>query len=203
MKVTAVLITRDESYPDDILLNYPFDEVLTETKCPGVHRRFELALQARNDVVYVQDDDCVIDIQHLARHYEGRLTYAASDGHQHHYEGTGVALIGWGCFFPKRLVDWTRWNLSQPCICFDDDAKHGYAICPRHAGPGKYSGPSHEADRVFTYLAQPHRAVLMTIRHLKRERAMSRDNPDHYRSRDRIIKELHDLPEILNGGDGE
>lgn len=189
-KVTAVLITREKKWPDDInpdwrlgelngFPNSPFDEVLVETECVGVHRRFELAMQARNDVIYVQDDDCAIDVMRLWRRFEAdhasRLTYAITAGHKSIYDdlcGSAVCLIGWGCFFPKRLADPARWQ-------------------PYRDRFGEI--PSHEADRVFTYFARPHQPVVMPISMRQRTRAMSRDNTEHYRSRDRIIKQLMEI----------
>lgn len=174
-KVTAVLITRENEWPRDAVLNFPFDEIIIEPKCDGVHRRFELALQARNEIVYVQDDDCRIDIPKLWEHYDGLMTYAITLGHHRIYEelcGNQTCLIGWGCFFPRYLADPLRW---QPYV----DA-HG-------------SVPSIEADRVFTWYAGPRTPVIMPIRPLRRERAMSRDNHDHYSSRDRILRQLKDL----------
>jgi hypothetical protein len=175
MKVTAVLITREESWPSDAEPNFPFDEVILETRCTGVHRRFELVQQARNAQVYVQDDDCCIDVRNLWRFYDGRLTYAITPGHKMMYDQlceSRVCLIGWGAFFPKVLADPARW---QPFV----DA----------FGPV----PSHEADRVFTWFAQPAQPVIMDITQHRRPHAMSRDNAQHYISRDRIITQLESL----------
>lgn len=173
--ITAILITRESEWPRDALLNFPFDEVIVETKCVGVHRRFELALQARNEIVYVQDDDCLIDVAKLFTFYDGVMTYAITPGHKHIYDelcGSRTCLIGWGCFFPRVLADPDRW---KPYV----DAY----------GPV----PSIEADRVFTWYAGPRLPVVMPIRSLRRERAMSRDNGDHYTSRDRILRQLKEL----------
>jgi hypothetical protein len=172
MKVTAVLITREDAWPEDTrALAYPFDEVLIETRCSGVHRRYELARQAQHDVIYVQDDDCRLNIGQLLSHYDGRLTHCITEGHRQIYAGTGCTLIGWGCFFPKALVDFSRWDR-----CY-----------------GEGTIPSHEYDRVFTYFAQPHNTVVMPFTEFRRERAMSRDNPDHYRSKERTIQALWEL----------
>lgn len=180
-KVTAVLITREAEYPKDIRLDFPFDEVLVETHCPNLTRRFDLALQARNEVIYVQDDDAQIDIAGLWRHYDGRLTNCMSPGHLQIYNGLSgnrCTLIGWGCFFPKRLIDFTPW----------EDAH----------GPIVGSPFDIEIDRIFTHLAYryqeaAHNTVLMPFRQLSRTRAMSRDNRDHYRSRDHVIKMLEEM----------
>lgn len=178
-RVTAVLITRESAWPADTQVDFNlFDEVLIETGCTGVHRRYELALQARNEDLYFQDDDCRVDARFLHRHYGGdRITHAITRGHLKIYEdlcSNRVTLIGWGSFFPKRLIDWSAWLRT-------------YGEMP----------PSHEYDRVFTYLAWRqtghHRSVTMPFQQLARPRAMSRDNPEHYTSRDRMIKLLEAL----------
>lgn len=170
-----MLITRESEWPRDAILNFPFDEIIIEPACAGIHRRFELALQARNEIVYVQDDDCQIDIPKLFQHYDGDMTYAITPGHKGIYDelcGSRACLIGWGCFFPRGLADPARWQAYVEA--------HGDV-------------PSIEADRVFTWFAGPRLPVVMPIRSLRRQQAMSRDNKEHYTSRDRILAQLKTL----------
>jgi hypothetical protein len=168
VNVTAVLITRERAYPQDIRVDFPFDEVLVETSCPNVRRRYELALRAKSDVIYTQDDDAEIDIPALWAHYDGRLTNAITPYHRDVYAPTGMTLVGWGCFFPKLLIDFSRW-----------EARYGEV-------------DEVEADRIFTYLAQPHNTVVMPIaEHKRREQLCQR--PDHYPARDRILAKLRAL----------
>lgn len=177
MGVSAVLITREKEYPQDIKLDFPFDEVIIETECPGIRRRFELSLEAKNDIIYVQDDDCEIDIQALWKLYDGRLTNAITDYHHRSYAPTGMSLVGWGCFFPKTLIDWTRWTQKYGDTWFleVDGAMH------------------HVADRVFTYLAQPHNSIVMPIRQIKRPGVRLCNLPGHYKARDLCLKMLRAL----------
>lgn len=174
MKVSAVLITREPAWPAEAYPRLPsfteFDEVLVETNCPGIHRRFELAAAARNDVVYVQDDDVDVDVVDLLVHYDGRLTNVMDERQIPIYAESGATLIGWGALFPKRLIDFSRWR-----ACFGDEPI-----------------PSREYDRVFTYLAQPHNTIVRPIRMLRRSVAMSSDGL-HYQSRDRIFEKLRQL----------
>lgn len=182
LKITAVLITRETSWPKDTLVDrFPFNEVIIETGCPGVHRRFDLAWGARNDLIYVQDDDCAIDIPQLLRAHQGAekvyqdelISYAITPGHKAIYDelcGSRAFLLGWGCFFYRRYANSARW---KPFI--------------EKFGPV----PSHEADRVFTWFGPTTRnAVVMPIKQLTRPRAMSRDNKQHYASRNAILKQL-------------
>lgn len=179
MKVSAVLITRENAWPTDAQAHldaFGFDEVLLETRCPGVHRRFELARQARHDVVYVQDDDCTLDIFRLwTSALPHQLTYGITPDQKAVYDGlcgSRVCLIGWGAFFPRAWADPARW---QPFI--------------DRVGPV----PSHEADRVFSYFAEPKVPVLLQVQQLQRRHAMSRDNGSHYESRAQIIAQLMSL----------
>lgn len=167
-KVSAVLITREDRYPTDIALNFPFDEVIVNTRCPNVKRRFDLAQQARNEVIYVQDDDAEIDIALLASYYDGRMTHAITPGHAQIYRGTGVTLIGWGCFFRKSMIDWSKW-----------EAKYGDV-------------DEMEADRIFTYFAHPHNSVLMSIRQIHRATKMC-ERPGHYQTKERILRMLKEI----------
>lgn len=167
-RVTAVLITRESEYPKDVRLDFEFDEVLVETNCRNVLRRYELALQARNDVIYFQDDDASIDIKHLWSQYNGKLTYAITPGHLIMYASTGVALVGWGAFFPKMLIDFRRWEAAY--------------------GPVDEM----ECDRIFTYIAQPHNPVVMPIGQFSRPVKMC-ERPGHYQTRDKIFKMLKEM----------
>ena len=168
MSVTAVLITREASYPRDIKIDFPFDEVLIETDCPNVLRRFELAEKASSDIIYVQDDDAEIDIHALWSHYNGHLTNAMSEFHLQAYAGTGVTLVGWGAFFPKSVINFEPWQKRYGAV---DEM---------------------EADRIFTYFARPHNSILMPIREVRRSVRMSA-RVDHYSIRDSIIRQLKDI----------
>ena len=161
--VTAVLITREFAYPS-ISLGCSFGETIVETNCPNVFRRYELARRAQHDVIYVQDDDCEIDVATLWLQFDGRLTNAIREHDLQFYRGTGVTLLGFGTFFPKVMVDFTRWT-------------------------SRYEMDLDEADRIFSYLNQPHNSVVMPIRIIERATRMS-DRPDHY---DRLRKVMSQL----------
>ena len=170
--VTAVLITREDEYPKDVVLDFEFDEVIVCTRCPHVFRRYELAAEARNEIIYFQDDDAVINIKDLWTHYDGRrITHAITPGHKKIYEGTGVTLIGWGSFFPKHMV-----------TEFVEEQQTWRDL----VGDQVFEA---EADRVFTFRHGPHNSVVMPIWQFRRPVRMS-DRPDHYRTKDRVIKTL-------------
>lgn len=174
MKITAVLITKNKEYPPEIKLGNFFDEVLVTTECPSVYRRYEQAQRAKNSVIYVQDDDCIVDYEELWNHFHGEhLTNAITAHHQKVYKNTGITLVGWGCFFPKHLVDFSRYTDKYGV----DDLLLS------------------QADRVFTYLNQPHVSVISDVKHLPTATAASRmhTQPDHLDNLRKIRERLAEL----------
>jgi hypothetical protein len=112
MKVSAVLLRYKR--PDELdaicdhLEKYDFiDEILIHdnTKenimCYG---RYVTALKARNDTIYVQDDDCIIDVEALYDRYDGtKLVNGMKPSHVKAYKGID-SLVGWGAFFDKSWI---------------------------------------------------------------------------------------------------
>lgn len=143
-KITACLITRLPEYPSIVLerltcANF-FDEILISTQSPSVYERYLLAKRAKNDVIYVQDDDCMVNYQVLFSKYDGRITNAMTLPFQKQYEPMGCTLVGWGTFFPSQMLS-----------VFDK-----YIL--RY---GKDQHLSREADRIFTYLNKPFNTIIM------------------------------------------
>lgn len=174
--VTAVLITRERAWPSEARVDFPFESTVIEAQAPYVYRRFELAAQATTEHVYVQDDDCELDVDHLWQHYrrvdKGMLTNAITRGHQAMYAGTGVTLIGWGCFFPTAFAKLFVLHAAEWVRRFGEDVF------------------KRECDRMFTWNFRPHQNVAMPIRQFRNAWALS-NQPGHYQLRDRVIKELN------------
>lgn len=175
MIATAVLITREKEYPREVLktLEGKFDEILIETECPSIHRRYELALKARNELVYVQDDDCTIDPEKLFKAYNGQITNALTSHHLERYKNKGITLIGFGAFFPKSMIDFSKYLDKFPA----DDLFLS------------------QADRVFTYLNKPFNSQLITINHLPSATGPGRmsTSSDHWSNLERITWRLNTL----------
>ena len=168
MLVTAVLITKEKEYPKDIVLD-GFDEVIIKTESPSVYQRYVEAEKARNDIVYVQDDDAIVDYRELWKHYNGQLTNGITMHHTAYYQGTGITLIGWGCFFPKKMLEnmkkyTDRWGVDNLLL--------------------------READRVFTYLNQPHNSIVMDHKDLPQVGRMSLER-NHYESMQMMRNKLN------------
>ena len=87
--------------------------VIEAERNEGCLGRFLCARQARNDVVYVQDDDVLV--MNVAELYRGfcadpeRIAHGLSPEHfrlrtRQHHGDCHVALLGWGAFFRKEWV---------------------------------------------------------------------------------------------------
>lgn len=165
-KISCCLITKEKEYPkiiwERLTLGF-FDEILLEVESPSVYKRYELAKQAKNDIVYVQDDDCLVNYQQLFKHYDGRITNSITEGFKNFYDPLGCTLVGWGCFFPKEMI-----NVFDKYIA-------------------RYGEDAHllrEADRIFTYLNKPFNTIIMPHEDLKRansSEAMWKE-PEHFPS---------------------
>src|SRR3990167_9658135 len=165
MQITFVGITTEKEYPKEIDTSW-FDEVLIKTESPSVYERYLLAAKARNDIIYVQDDDALVDYKTIWDHYNGQLTNAITRVHQNNYRETGVTLVGWGCFFPKSMLK----NLQ---IYID-----------------KYGVDKHllrEADRIFTFFNKPHNTI--NLNHIDFRPQISRmwHETDHWTSMSEAI----------------
>lgn len=172
MKISAVLITRAKEYPkiimDRLQLGF-FDEVLIGTESPSVYARYQLAEKARNEIIYVQDDDCLMNYQNLFTHYNNSITNAMPLPFKQQYDNMGCTLVGWGCYFPKNMIS-----------SFDKYI-------------AKYGKDQHllrEADRIFTYLNKPFNTIIMPHEDLPRAssaEAMYAD-PNHFPSAHEALK---------------
>ena len=133
MKVTACLLSykRRENMGKIIthLLQQSFiDEILIKDNLDGDNNisfgRHEMAVKAKNHIVYFQDDDCLnLDIGKLHSSFlenPDKITHAVIEDFEEEtkkntYGETQMCMVGWGAFFKK---DWIKY--FDPYI-----AKHG------------------------------------------------------------------------------
>lgn len=169
--ITFVGITREKEYPKQIDTSW-FDEVLIKTESPSVYERYLLAEQAKNDIIYVQDDDCIVDYKELWKHYNGGLTAGITQHHHDAYMGSGVTLVGWGCFFPKSMLK----NIQKYIDVYGKDA---------HL--------LREADRIFTFLNQPHNLVIMNHTDFTPQTNRMWNEPNHWESMRQAIEKCRTL----------
>ena len=171
MNVTAVLITREDTWPRHhaSLGTFPFANVIVVPRCPDILTRWTTALTAKTDTIYVQDDDATIDIDDLWARYDGKtITNVMTPDRIKRYAGTGVTLIGWGAFFPKSLIDFSLWHYVYGAV------------------------PLMHADYVFTY-NKPHNTHLLPIRFAPRHARMLSSHKDWNPSVDDVLHKLSHL----------
>lgn len=142
MKISCVLITKKKEYPKIIMERLDlgfFDEIIVKTESPFVYQRYILARQAKNDIIYVQDDDCLVNYQVLFNKYDGRLTNTITLPFQKQYESMECTLVGWGCYFPKKMLEvFTKYT--------DEFEEDDHLL--------------READRIFTYFNKPYNTII-------------------------------------------
>lgn len=138
--VSAILITKEEEYPIDVLRNIEaagFGEIIILNKCEGIFRRYEAAPAFPH--LFVQDDDCIPDIKQIFSEYDGELiTCGMTKHHINNYSKSRICLIGHGAFFPVKLIDSLEVYRKQ----FGADTDYFF-----------------ETDRIFTFLNFPQKRV--------------------------------------------
>lgn len=176
-KISCVLITRFDEYPEIILERLTctdfFDEVLIVANSGNVYNRYVVAAQqAQNQLIYIQDDDCMVNHQVLFRHYNGQITNAMPKAFIEKYKDSGCTLVGWGCYFNKSHLQ-----------VFDKYI-------------AKYGVDEHlqrEADRIFTYLNQPFNTVVMPHEDLFQTPDRMGLQPNHYTSMQEALEKAKTL----------
>ena len=164
MKATAVILSwkRQHNLPVIIknLLEQEFiDEIIVVDNSKGENRktlaRYEAAKRARNDLIYFQDDDCIV--HGIKTLYEAFLSHpeAIAHGatpelmrveHKNHHSSAHMAMAGWGSFFKKEWIDFSPYT----DVYGEDDCL------------------IREADRIFSMLLnRKHTTELINIEHLR------------------------------------
>lgn len=178
-KITAVLITKQPTYPERVLssiVGKPFGGIVIETNCKGVYRRFEMAEFVHTPFVYVQDDDCICPIREIAEEAQPEeMTCAMKPHYIHTYVNLKCALVGWGTIFPRHMLSVLDEYIS---IYGEEDEVYRKGT-----------------DRIFTALNYPQRRIPMGIVDTADATAPDRMSydPDHYRIREEALKRCESL----------
>lgn len=150
-QVSACLVTRDPLDPQIMRSLEGFGEIIIGDGSRGPYGRFEAVKQAKFDIIYSQDDDCVVDIPALMAQWDGHFISNMKQNRLAEYPGQ-VTLTGWGCMFRKELID----------ILDRYTARWGFdALFMR------------ECDRVFTGLNR-HKNVFVDVENLPNATAPNR-----------------------------
>jgi hypothetical protein len=167
--ITACLITKEKEYPKLVLERLTlgfFDEILIKTESPSVYQRYLLAKEAKNEIIFLQDDDCMLNYQNLFKTYNGQLTNAMPKEFKEKYDSMGCTLVGWGCFFPKSMLSVFDKYISR------------------------YGEDEHllrEADRIFTYFNKPFNTLIQPHEDLPRAKEGMFNEPHHFSSADAAL----------------
>ena len=175
--VTAVLITREKEYPEIVLERLTctefFKDIIIVTECESVYHRYLAAAKAETEHIFVLDDDALVNFHVLWKSYDkARITNAMTKPFIEKYKDTGCTLVGWGCFFPRKML-----------TCFNQYID-------------KYGVDAHllrEADRIFTYLNQPFNTVIQPHEDLNQTPDRMGYQPDHYTSMSEALEKCKPL----------
>ena len=181
MAVTAVLLKYKR--PDELvaicdhLEQYDFiDEILIRDNTEDnlmCYGRYLTAKEAKNDTIYVQDDDCIIDVETLYRRYDGtKLVNGMKDTHIRAYSGKD-SIVGWGTFFDKSWIK----VLDKYINKYGEDD-----VLVR------------EADRIFTSLL-PRETIVMEIKDFPSATSIDAlyNNPEHYAYKSKALHRVREL----------
>lgn len=110
-KVSAVLVTKGGRDVASIRERLSvFGQVIVWNNAAGIDEkvfgRYLGVLQATCDHVYVQDDDCLIDVERLCAEYRpDEVLCNVLPSHAPFYGARRMSLVGWGSIFPKTAVN--------------------------------------------------------------------------------------------------
>ncbi len=143
MKVSAVIVSHmDRAIGEvtDSVIPY-VHELIVVKGLAGVAERWDRALHAKNEIVYTQDDDAIVDVAAVLESYRpGVVTCNMPEDRRPEYQD-GCALVGWGAVFDRKLVD----------VAF----RRYWMYAHHHAEFEKFNDEvfRSECDRIFTGLS--------------------------------------------------
>jgi hypothetical protein len=179
--VTAVLITREVEYPQIVLERLTctefFKDIIIITECPSIYHRYLAAANAETEIIFVLDDDALVNYQRLFKSYNGRITNAMTKPFFEKYKDFGCTLVGWGAFFPKSML----------------------SVFDRYIE--KYGIDDHllrEADRIFTFLNQPFNTVIQHHEDLFQTEDRMGYQENHYTSMSEALEKCRAIEKAPN-----
>jgi len=121
-KVTAVIVTRGDHDLSPILAHLPFDDVIVwdnsaRPEALKVFGRYAAIEEAKNEIIYTQDDDCIVRAPDLLGQYEDGLIVTNVPRQRRRLYNDGVTLVGWGAVFHRRLLE----PLNRYLACWPRD----------------------------------------------------------------------------------
>ncbi len=119
LEVTAVIVTRGDCDLTEIRESLIFPHVIVWNNAQrydvGAFGRYLAAAEAPTDVIYFQDDDCIVspeDQMRLVESHEPGILSALMPAERVDYKDT--VLIGWGALFERDLAyaAFARWQIA-------------------------------------------------------------------------------------------
>lgn len=107
-EVSACLVSPKAIDPQILATLSGLGEVIVGRGDSGVYGRYEAIAQAKYDIIYTQDDDCVVDVPALTQEWDGHFISNMKVFRAPEYPGN-LTLIGWGAMFRKDLVDFSKY----------------------------------------------------------------------------------------------
>jgi len=151
--ISAVIPTRGDVDLKPIISNIErfkeIKEIIVADYDKSVYNRYIGCSKAKYDIIYTQDDDCIVDLQPLIDNYrKGVIVNAMKPEKMEEY--TDMTLIGWGAIFDKSLIKvLDGWEQDELFL--------------------------RECDRVFTALNKRH-SIPMKIKDLYQGNRMSEES---------------------------
>jgi hypothetical protein len=177
VNISAIVVTKGGYDLSPVLAPLRCDEVIVwdNSLRPDrkVYGRYLAIAEARNDVVYVQDDDCIVQAEDLIGQYDRDVIVCNVPRDRRNAYRDGVTLVGWGAVFHRSMADFSRYLKAYP----EDELFW------------------RECDRVFTYL-HPHREVEVGVHQLPYAFGNDRmgTEPRHGGDLKEIRRRLYSLP---------
>lgn len=162
-QVSACLVSRDPIDPQIMQSLEGFGEIIIGDGTQGVYGRFDAIRRAKFDIVYTQDDDCVVDVPLLLNEWDGHFVSNMRANRAAEY-ASNITLIGWGAMFRKELISvldkyTKRWGHDALFIrecdrVFTGLTKHKTVFIEVENLPNAHQGRLGNDPEHWTYLAQ-------------------------------------------------
>lgn len=172
-QVSACLVSRKPIDSRILKSLEGFGELILADGRLGPCARYDAVDLATLDIIYTQDDDCIVNIDALLAQWDGKfVSNMKPDRVQPCWESN--TLTGWGSLYRKSLV--------KPAL---DRYTRRY---------GYDSLYMREADRIFSG-QNPHKLVCVGVEDLPNATSSDRlgQQPDHWKRREEVRKRLEGL----------
>lgn len=181
MNVSAVIVSRMNDALGEVVdaITPHVDELIIVRGVGGVWARYEAMERCRNEVIYTQDDDAVVDVPAVLRFYNPHfVTCNMPPSHRRDYPDS-LGLVGWGAVFDRRRVDCHDGDSRRPVGHVDPFQRYfDWTAEIALTGGGRplvYIDEvfRRECDRVFTGLSEL-QLIEVPFRHLARAHGADR-----------------------------